>query len=53
LSTSVTCGETNTAEDMARRVECDLDCLRNRSLALNLKIIARTAMVVLSAKNAY
>ncbi|MGH8221526.1 MAG: undecaprenyl-phosphate glucose phosphotransferase, partial [Woeseiaceae bacterium] len=46
-------GETNTVEDMARRVECDLDYLRNWSLALDLRIIARTAMVILSDKKAY
>jgi putative colanic acid biosynthesis UDP-glucose lipid carrier transferase len=46
-------GETNTIEDMARRVEYDLDYLRNWSLGLDLKIIFRTAMVVLKDKKAY
>ena len=46
-------GETNTVEDMARRVEYDLDYLRNWSLGLDLKIIFRTAMVVLKDKKAY
>ena len=46
-------GETNTVEDMARRVECDLDYLRNWSLGLDLKIIFKTAFVVLKDKNAY
>jgi putative colanic acid biosynthesis UDP-glucose lipid carrier transferase len=46
-------GETNTVEDMARRVECDLDYLRNWSLGLDLKIIFRTALVVLKDKKAY
>ena len=46
-------GETNSVEDMKNRVECDLEYLRNWSLALDLKIIARTANVVFTDKMAY
>ena len=46
-------GETNTVEDMARRVECDLDYLRNWSLLLDLKIILKTARIVISDSKAY
>ncbi len=46
-------GETNTVDDMARRVECDLEYLRNWSLFLDIKIMFRTAMLVLGDKKAY
>ena len=46
-------GETNSVEDMKNRVECDLEYLRNWSLALDLKIIARTVNVMFSDKMAY
>ena len=46
-------GETSTVEIMRRRVQYDLDYLKNWSLALDLKIIARTAVTVLQGRNAY
>jgi putative colanic acid biosynthesis UDP-glucose lipid carrier transferase len=46
-------GETNTVEDMKNRVDCDLEYLRNWSLALDLKIIARTVNIMFSDKMAY
>jgi len=46
-------GETTSVDDMRDRVDCDLEYLRNWSLALDLKIIARTVTVVLSNKMAY
>lgn len=46
-------GETSSVEDMRNRVNCDLEYLRNWSLALDLKIIARTVSVLFSDKMAY
>lgn len=46
-------GETATIEDMKGRVEMDLEYLRNWSLALDLRIILRTASVFLFDKAAY
>ncbi|MDH4049069.1 MAG: undecaprenyl-phosphate glucose phosphotransferase [Gammaproteobacteria bacterium] len=46
-------GETSCVEDMRRRVECDLNYLRNWSLGLDLKIIFKTALIVLRDKKAY
>jgi putative colanic acid biosynthesis UDP-glucose lipid carrier transferase len=46
-------GETSSAEAMHRRVQYDLDYLKNWSLALDLEIIAKTAVVVLRDGNAY
>ncbi len=46
-------GETDTVDKMAARVHYDLEYLRNWSLALDLKIIARTVRVVLFDRNAY
>jgi putative colanic acid biosynthesis UDP-glucose lipid carrier transferase len=46
-------GETSTVDLMRRRVQYDLDYLKNWSLALDLKIIARTALTVLQDRNAY
>ena len=46
-------GETDTLEKMALRVEYDLEYLRNWSLSLDLKIIARTARLVLFDRKAY
>ena len=46
-------GETVTVEDMKNRVDCDLEYLRNWSLALDLKIIARTVNIMFSDKMAY
>ena len=46
-------GETKSVEDMQKRVEYDLEYLRNWSLTLDLRIIARTIRVVLNDKMAY
>src|SRR3546814_6818003 len=40
-------GETDTLEKIERRVECDLFYIEHWSLALDLKILLRTAFVVL------
>ena len=46
-------GETETLEKMQRRIEHDLDYLRNWSLRLDLYIILKTVLVVLRQRNAY
>jgi len=46
-------GETDTLDKMQKRIEYDLDYLRNWSLRLDLYIILKTAFVVLHHKNAY
>ena len=46
-------GETDTLEKMARRVEYDLEYLRNWSLGLDLLIIARTIKLVFRDQAAY
>ncbi len=46
-------GETETLEKMARRIDFDLDYLRNWSLWLDLKIVYMTAMMTLRDRNAY
>ncbi len=46
-------GETDTVDKMAARVQYDLEYLRNWSLALDLKIIARTVRVLFFDRNAY
>jgi putative colanic acid biosysnthesis UDP-glucose lipid carrier transferase len=46
-------GETKSVEDMKNRVDCDLEYLRNWTLALDLKIIARTVNIMFSDKMAY
>ena len=46
-------GETSTVDAMEKRVECDLDYLRNWSLALDLRIMIRTLRVVLNDKMAF
>jgi putative colanic acid biosynthesis UDP-glucose lipid carrier transferase len=46
-------GETDTVDKMQRRVEYDLDYLRNWSLALDLTILLRTASLVWRDRNAY
>lgn len=46
-------GETDTLDKMARRVECDISYIRHWSLWLDLKIIARTPVVLLKGTNAY
>jgi putative colanic acid biosynthesis UDP-glucose lipid carrier transferase len=46
-------GETDTLEKMQRRVECDHEYIREWSLWLDIKILFRTAFVVLKRENAY
>jgi Undecaprenyl-phosphate glucose phosphotransferase len=46
-------GETSSVEAMQKRVEYDLEYLRNWSLTLDLRIIAKTIRVVLTDKMAY
>jgi putative colanic acid biosynthesis UDP-glucose lipid carrier transferase len=46
-------GETDTLEKMARRVEYDLEYLRNWSAGLDILIIFRTIWLVLFDRNAY
>jgi putative colanic acid biosynthesis UDP-glucose lipid carrier transferase len=46
-------GETDTVEKMQRRIDYDLDYLRNWSLFLDLLIIFKTIGVVIRDKNAY
>jgi putative colanic acid biosynthesis UDP-glucose lipid carrier transferase len=46
-------GNTEDLEDMRLRIEYDLEYLRRWSLALDLKIILRTSLVVLGDRNAY
>jgi putative colanic acid biosynthesis UDP-glucose lipid carrier transferase len=46
-------GETKTVDAMKKRIEYDLQYLRNWSLALDLQIIARTLRLVLHDKSAY
>jgi putative colanic acid biosynthesis UDP-glucose lipid carrier transferase len=46
-------GETASVDRMRRRIEHDLEYLRHWSLVLDLRILARTALVVLRDPNAY
>jgi putative colanic acid biosynthesis UDP-glucose lipid carrier transferase len=46
-------GETETVDDMRRRIEADLEYLRNWSLNLDLKIIFRTIAVMFTGSKAY
>ncbi|NNC58057.1 MAG: undecaprenyl-phosphate glucose phosphotransferase [Woeseiaceae bacterium] len=46
-------GETSTVDAMKKRVELDLEYLRNWSLALDLRIILRTVQTVWNDKMAY
>ncbi len=46
-------GETSKVEHMERRIEHDLNYLRHWSLQLDLQIIFKTTMAILSGKNAY
>jgi putative colanic acid biosysnthesis UDP-glucose lipid carrier transferase len=46
-------GETDTLEKMEKRVECDHEYIREWSLWLDIKILFRTVLVVLSRQNAY
>jgi putative colanic acid biosynthesis UDP-glucose lipid carrier transferase len=46
-------GETSTVDKMHRRVQYDIDYLKNWSLAWDLRILARTLVTVLTHSNAY
>jgi putative colanic acid biosysnthesis UDP-glucose lipid carrier transferase len=46
-------GETDTVDKMKRRIEYDLQYLRNWSLLLDLQIVLKTVVVVLQKDNAY
>lgn len=46
-------GETATVEDMRKRVEADLEYLRNWSLQLDMRIIIKTALLIFWDKKAY
>jgi putative colanic acid biosysnthesis UDP-glucose lipid carrier transferase len=46
-------GETSTVDKMRRRVQYDIDYLKNWSLWLDLKILAKTALTMLNDRNAY
>jgi Undecaprenyl-phosphate glucose phosphotransferase len=46
-------GELTSLEKLRKRIDCDLDYIKNWSLWLDLRIIARTAAVVLWDRNAY
>ena len=46
-------GETDTLDKMLKRVEFDLEYLRNWSLTLDLQIVVRTARMMLFDRNAY
>ena len=46
-------GETDTAEKMQKRIEFDHRYIREWSLWLDITILAKTVLVVLSRKNAY
>jgi putative colanic acid biosysnthesis UDP-glucose lipid carrier transferase len=46
-------GETDTVEKMQRRIELDLEYLRQWSLSLDFKIIAKTVVLVFRDPNAY
>lgn len=46
-------GETETLEQMEKRIEYDLDYLRNWSIALDIRILFKTFRMILSDDNAY
>lgn len=46
-------GETETVDKMQKRVDYDLEYIRTWSLSLDFMIILRTALMVLTRKNAY
>ena len=46
-------GETRTVDKMQRRVQYDLAYLDNWSLGLDLKIVLKTALLVLRDRNAF
>src|ERR1700730_8173088 len=46
-------GETSTVDKMHRRIQYDIDYLKNWSLWLDLRILARTALTLVNDRNAY
>jgi putative colanic acid biosynthesis UDP-glucose lipid carrier transferase len=46
-------GETTTTAQMRQRVECDLWYAKNASIALDIQILARTALEIFRQRNAY
>ncbi len=46
-------GETDTADKIERRVECDLYYIENWSLTFDLYILARTPLALMTTQNAY
>lgn len=46
-------GETETVDKMVARIQHDIDYIRNWSIALDLKIIVKTLLVVFTDKQAY
>ena len=46
-------GETDTVEKMRKRIEYDIDYMNNWSLWLDLRILARTALLVFRDDRAY
>lgn len=46
-------GETDTAEKIQRRVECDLHYIENWSILFDLKILATTPLALFKTENAY
>jgi putative colanic acid biosysnthesis UDP-glucose lipid carrier transferase len=46
-------GETQTLEQMEQRIKYDLDYLRNWSPLLDLKILAKTVLIVARGDKAY
>lgn len=46
-------GETETVEKMQKRIDCDLEYLRNWSLRLDIFIIFKTPLALLRRQNAY
>ena len=46
-------GETDTEEKLVRRVESDLEYIKNWSVSLDLLIVLRTGLAVLRMRNAY
>jgi putative colanic acid biosynthesis UDP-glucose lipid carrier transferase len=46
-------GETDTMEKMQKRIDCDLEYLRNWSLRLDIFIIFKTPLALLRRQNAY
>lgn len=46
-------GETETLEKMERRIECDHQYVREWSLAMDLTILCKTPLAMLSRRNAY